>query len=65
MFTFVLKLLNSVFGFVVVLLILVPIGVHLTNPLTHKSEKSEKASKSIAKPVVEKKSATNVTKNSK
>jgi hypothetical protein len=59
MFTFVLKFFNSVFGFIVLLLILVPIGVHLTNPLTHKTDKS------VAKPVAEKKSTTNVTKTSK
>lgn len=59
MFTFVLKFFNSVFGFIVLLLILVPIGVHLTNPLTHKTDKP------AAKPVIEKKNTTNVTKTSK
>lgn len=59
MFTFVLKIFNTGLGFVVFLLILIPIGVHLTNPLTAKKEAS------AVKQPAEKKAATNVTKTSK
>lgn len=57
--TLVHKLLKSWFGLIICLFIILPIGVHMTNPLTGKKDKP------VAKPVIEKKTTTNVTKTIK